>query len=63
MHSLLSLDLSGNNLTGPIPSCLLEFENLGFLDLSRNNLHGTVPRILHLNYSSSLPTGFGLNLS
>nr|XP_017254428.1 PREDICTED: receptor-like protein 12 [Daucus carota subsp. sativus] len=42
MTHLIELDLSNNELTGPILSSFSQLENLEFLDLSRNNLIGTV---------------------
>ncbi|KAI9153688.1 hypothetical protein LWI28_015009 [Acer negundo] len=38
------LDLSSNNLSGRIPTCLIEEgENLGVLNVRRNSLYGTIP--------------------
>ena len=36
-------DMSGNLLTGTVPSDLCKFPNLEFLTLSRNQLEGTIP--------------------
>ncbi|PWZ43737.1 Leucine-rich repeat receptor-like tyrosine-protein kinase PXC3 [Zea mays] len=41
--SLEELVLSSNNLSGPIPLRLFEYENLTLLDLSQNNLTGAIP--------------------
>ncbi|KAL6503267.1 hypothetical protein OROHE_023896 [Orobanche hederae] len=43
--SLQVLDLSSNNLSGSIPSCLIEniTSTLGVLNLARNNLSGIIP--------------------
>ncbi|KAI3883781.1 hypothetical protein MKW92_042736 [Papaver armeniacum] len=41
-NHLYSLDLSDNNLTGAIPSCLFKLKYLESLDLSRNNLTGAI---------------------
>lgn len=38
------LDLSYNNITGPVPSFLGHFSSLGYLVLSQNHLTGHVPR-------------------
>ncbi|XP_026383065.1 receptor like protein 27-like [Papaver somniferum] len=37
------LDLSYNNLSGPIPPCLGSIESLTVLDLRGNNFHGNIP--------------------
>ncbi|XP_042033542.1 probable LRR receptor-like serine/threonine-protein kinase At3g47570 [Salvia splendens] len=39
----IALDLSGNILTGTIPSEVGALRNLGYMDLSRNRLSGTIP--------------------
>ncbi|XVF18584.1 hypothetical protein REPUB_Repub11eG0035500 [Reevesia pubescens] len=44
LSSLKILDVSHNNLSGKIPSCLLNFSNtLVVLDLKANGFHGTIP--------------------
>ncbi|OMO92537.1 hypothetical protein COLO4_17520 [Corchorus olitorius] len=44
VSSLRIIDLSHNNLSGKIPSCLVNFSNnLVVLDLRANNFHGTIP--------------------
>ncbi|GJN04594.1 hypothetical protein PR202_ga22157 [Eleusine coracana subsp. coracana] len=43
MQSVVSLDLSQNNLSGQIASSLSELTSLSKLDLSYNNLTGTIP--------------------
>ncbi|KAL6907950.1 hypothetical protein ACP4OV_002120 [Aristida adscensionis] len=40
------MDLSHNNLSGPIPDFLCQMQSLTFLDLSSNNLSGIVPLVL-----------------
>ncbi|KAE8720853.1 Receptor like protein 43 [Hibiscus syriacus] len=45
--------ISGNNLTGNIPSSICNWSELTVLDLSRNNLNGTIPECLG-NFSNSL---------
>ncbi|KAK3122670.1 hypothetical protein QOZ80_8AG0616610 [Eleusine coracana subsp. coracana] len=37
------LDLSYNNLSGPIPSCIIETGQLGVLNLRKNHFEGTLP--------------------
>nr|KAJ0223134.1 hypothetical protein LSAT_V11C200099790 [Lactuca sativa] len=43
MHSLESLDLSGNNLSGMIPQSMSALTFLSHLNLSHNNLSGRIP--------------------
>ncbi|MYC31134.1 MAG: hypothetical protein F4X65_13770 [Chloroflexi bacterium] len=43
---LLKLDLSGNKLTGPIPTRLARLDTLEHLDLADNGLSGEVPTVL-----------------
>ncbi|KAL7219202.1 hypothetical protein ACSBR2_012307 [Camellia fascicularis] len=43
MSQLAFLDLSGNQLTGPIPSYAIGFSRLAYLDLKNNSLNGTIP--------------------
>lgn len=51
--NLQILDLSNNNLQGPVPMFLGQFHGLQELDLSNNSLSGTIPEALvHLNLSS-----------
>ncbi|KAF7815349.1 receptor-like protein 9DC3 [Senna tora] len=69
--SLVILNLSHNNLTGPVPQCLVAFPYLLVLDLQKNNLVGTIPRnfpesnslqTLHFNANQlqgSLPLSLG----
>ncbi|XP_039048583.1 receptor-like protein 7 [Hibiscus syriacus] len=45
--------ISGNNLTGNIPSSICNWSELTVLDLSWNNLSGTIPECLG-NFSNSL---------
>lgn len=52
-NNLQILDLSNNNLQGPVPLFLRQFHGLQELDLSNNSLSGTIPEALvHLNLSS-----------
>lgn len=58
LHSLTSLDLSNNMLSGELPDDLGNLSNLQRLDLSRNQLTGSIPSslsglhsLLHLNVS------------
>ncbi|XP_021288454.1 LRR receptor-like serine/threonine-protein kinase GSO2 [Herrania umbratica] len=45
VSSLKIVDVSHNNLSGKIPSCLLNFsQNLLVLDLRANNFHGAIPK-------------------
>ena len=57
LSSLESINLAGNNLTGPLGMPALEFQNLRVLDLSRNNLTGP------LTILSDLPMLQRLNLA
>ncbi|RAL52291.1 hypothetical protein DM860_016140 [Cuscuta australis] len=41
---IVSLDMSGNDLTGEIPSVLGDFSGLEFLNLSGNSLNGSIPK-------------------
>ena len=43
---VISLDLSRNNLSGPLPTALGHLTRLERLDLSRNNLSGPIPTVL-----------------
>ncbi|CAL4982453.1 unnamed protein product [Urochloa decumbens] len=53
VNDLEILDLSYNNLTGPIPSCLMEDTNkLRVINLKRNRLHGELSH--NINESCSL---------
>jgi hypothetical protein len=58
MPLLNKLDLSLNNLLGPIPSTISNCKKLGSLDLSWNNLSGEIP--LQIEY---IPDLYLLNLS
>ncbi|EXB44848.1 LRR receptor-like serine/threonine-protein kinase RPK2 [Morus notabilis] len=55
-RSLLSLDVSGNEISGSMPQSLGDLTSLVLLDLSRNKLHGKIPpdmsRLRHLKYLS-----------
>ncbi|CAN6564487.1 unnamed protein product [Malus baccata var. baccata] len=44
---IISLDLSNNNLTGPVPQFLEELKSLTLLNLKGNQLSGSVPNALH----------------
>lgn len=46
LKNLTYLNLSFNNLTGPIPSSLSQIPNLGYIGLDRNKLTGTIPASL-----------------
>ncbi|EFJ18305.1 hypothetical protein SELMODRAFT_233530 [Selaginella moellendorffii] len=55
LKSLVTLDLSSNNLTGRIPKSLATLSGLSSLNVSMNNLQGPVPQegvFLKLNLSS-----------
>ena len=68
---LLSMDLKGNKLTGPIPAQLSRLDTLEYLDLADNGLSGEVPTVLgdlsnlvelSLGYnrlSGAIPTSLG----
>ncbi|KAL6658828.1 hypothetical protein ACP70R_002868 [Stipagrostis hirtigluma subsp. patula] len=43
LTNLAVLDLSQNNITGPLPACIGQFNSLRTLDLSQNHLTGLVP--------------------
>ncbi|KAI5057097.1 hypothetical protein GOP47_0027112 [Adiantum capillus-veneris] len=70
LHSLTSLNLSNNFLSGELPNDLGNLSNLEALDLSHNQFTGSIPisisalqSLLHLNVSSnrlrgSLPSEF-----
>ncbi|OMO66488.1 hypothetical protein COLO4_30542 [Corchorus olitorius] len=55
---IISLNMSGSNLTGEIPSSFSDLKALEFLDLSNNELSGQVPEVL-----GQLPNLKVLNLS
>ncbi|RHN46085.1 putative glycerophosphodiester phosphodiesterase, protein kinase RLK-Pelle-LRK10L-2 family [Medicago truncatula] len=44
LTSLVNLNLSGNNLTSPIPEILTTLPHLKLLDVSNNNLSGPIPK-------------------
>ncbi|XP_026451733.1 receptor-like protein 9DC1 [Papaver somniferum] len=44
------MDLSHNNLTGAIPSCISNLKKLKVLDLSKNRLHGLLPLLPRVEY-------------
>ncbi|RLM78493.1 hypothetical protein C2845_PM12G03230 [Panicum miliaceum] len=46
LKALISLDISCNNLTGPVPPSIGNLTNLQVLDLSNNNLTGEIPAAL-----------------
>lgn len=46
LKNLTYLNLSFNNLTGPIPSSLSQIPKLSYINLSRNKLTGTIPASL-----------------
>jgi len=48
MKMLESLDLSGNHLSGEIPTSFCSLTFLSFLDLSFNNLSGKIPQTTQL---------------
>ncbi|XP_059315678.1 receptor-like protein EIX2 [Lycium ferocissimum] len=62
------LDLSNNLLSGELPDCLMEFEELAILNLANNNLHGKIPssvgalhniqslQLQNNNFTGHLPT-------
>ena len=52
MSSLLFLDLSGNNISGSIPSEVGELSNLAYLSLQSNALRGSIP--LQLGFLTNL---------
>ncbi|PHT54322.1 hypothetical protein CQW23_08784, partial [Capsicum baccatum] len=43
LKAIFDLDLSGNHLSGKVPSILGEFQNLKSLNLSNNSFSGTIP--------------------
>ncbi|KAK2387415.1 receptor protein EIX2 [Trifolium repens] len=72
MSSLVTLDLSGNNITSQLPNWFFNLtKDLTYLDLSRNNIHGEIPSSLlnlqNLRYldlsenqlQGSIPDGIG----
>ncbi|XP_028785396.1 MDIS1-interacting receptor like kinase 2-like [Neltuma alba] len=72
LQSLISLDLSNNNINGIIPTQIGALPNLSFLDLSYNNIIGTIPTqigVLHSlisldlsnnNLNGTIPTQIGV---
>ncbi|MED6140675.1 hypothetical protein PIB30_095607 [Stylosanthes scabra] len=62
------MDLSSNSLSGELPDCWIDFEELVVLDLSDNHFHGNIPKSLgslsniqsiHLggnNFSGEIPS-------
>ncbi|KAK4581608.1 hypothetical protein RGQ29_024989 [Quercus rubra] len=47
---IISLDLSNNKLSGPIPDSLAQLSNLEFFSLGGNKLEGPIPEALLLKY-------------
>ncbi|KAL2334808.1 hypothetical protein Fmac_016021 [Flemingia macrophylla] len=43
IETLYQLDLSNNQLSGPIPDCWSHFKSLSYLDLSHNDFSGKIP--------------------
>ncbi|XP_060211687.1 receptor-like protein EIX2 [Lycium barbarum] len=62
------VDFSNNLLSGELPDCLMEFEELATLNLANNNLHGKIPssvgalhniqslQLRNNNFTGHLPT-------
>ncbi|KAL5567878.1 hypothetical protein UlMin_024453 [Ulmus minor] len=44
--SLIALDLSNNNLSGELPNCWMQLDNLFFLNLANNHFSGKLPASL-----------------
>ena len=71
IDSTYSIDLTGQNLNGPIPSDIGLLTNLTSLNLSANNISGSIPpelgSLINLNYlylqnndlSGVIPSTFG----
>ncbi|KAG6407140.1 hypothetical protein SASPL_130124 [Salvia splendens] len=58
-ESVEILDLSQNQLTGPIPEATAQFLRLNYLNLSRNSLNGPLPKaIAHFPKLATLDLGF-----
>nr|CAB3451880.1 unnamed protein product [Digitaria exilis] len=62
--AVIGVDLSGRNLSGPIPAALSGLPHLARLDLAANSLSGTIPPALaklgsltHLNLSNNVING------
>lgn len=45
MQQLVKLELSSNQMTGPIPSWFASFANLETLSLDQNKFNGTLPNV------------------
>ncbi|KAL5567831.1 hypothetical protein UlMin_024406 [Ulmus minor] len=58
---LFALDLSNNNLSGELPNCWMQFDNLDFLNLANNHFSGNLPASLGNLSSTDLILDLGNN--
>ncbi|KAL5567838.1 hypothetical protein UlMin_024413 [Ulmus minor] len=61
LSQLLALDLSNNNLSGELPNCWMQFDQLNFLNLANNHFSGKLPASLGNLSNTDLVLDLGNN--